>query len=83
MRKYIAKRIAVSVPIILGVILITFVLMNYIPGNAVTAMMQNKINNETVARVEEEMHLNDPILVRFGLYIKDLLHGLKMHSLIR
>lgn len=75
MRKYIAKRIAVSVPIILGVILITFVLMNYIPGNAVTAMMQNKINNETVARVEEEMHLNDPILVRFGLYIKDLLHG--------
>ena len=49
--------------------------MNYIPGNAVTAMMQNKINNETVARVEEEMHLNDPILVRFGLYIKDLLHG--------
>ena len=75
MRKYIAKRIAVSVPIMLGVILITFVLMNYIPGNAVTAMMQNKINNETVARVEEEMHLNDPILVRFGLYIKDLLHG--------
>ena len=52
MRKYIAKRIAVSVPIILGVILITFVLMNYIPGNAVTAMMQNKINNETVARVD-------------------------------
>ena len=33
MRKYIAKRIAVSVPIILGVILITFVLMNYIPGD--------------------------------------------------
>ena len=75
MRKYIAKRIAVSVPIILGVILITFVLMNYIPGNAVTAMMQNKINNETVARVEEDMHWYDPFLVRFGLYIKDLLHG--------
>lgn len=75
MRKYIAKRIAVSIPIILGVILITFILMNLIPGNAVTAMMQNKINNETVARVEAEMHLDDPIPVRFGLYLNDLLHG--------
>lgn len=75
MRKYIIKRIIVSIPIILGVILITFILMNLIPGNAVTAMMQNKINNETVARVEAEMHLNDPIPVRFALYVKDLLHG--------
>lgn len=82
MRKYIAKRILISIPIILGVILITFILMNLIPGNAVTAMMQNKINNETVARVEEEMHLNDPILVRFGLYISDLLHGNLGTSLI-
>lgn len=75
MQKYIAKRIAASIPILLGVILITFILMNFIPGNAVTAMMQNKINDETVARVEEEMHLNDPILVRFGLYLKDLCRG--------
>lgn len=75
MGKYIIKRIFVSIPIILGVILITFVLMNLIPGNAVTAMMQNKINNATVARVEKQMHLNDPILVRFGLYMKDLFHG--------
>lgn len=75
MRKYIIKRIIVSIPIILGVILITFILMNLIPGNAVTAMMQNKINNETVARVEAEMRLNDPIPVRFALYVKDLLHG--------
>lgn len=75
MGKYIIKRIFVTIPIILGVILITFVLMNLIPGNAVTAMMQNKINNATVARVEKQMHLNDPILVRFGLYMKDLFHG--------
>lgn len=75
MRKYIVKRIAISIPIILGVILITFILMNLIPGNAVTAMMQNKINNETVARVEAEMHLNDPLLVRFGLYLLDLIRG--------
>ncbi|SHJ58509.1 peptide/nickel transport system permease protein [Hathewaya proteolytica DSM 3090] len=75
MQKYIAKRILVSIPIILGVILITFILMNLIPGNAVTAMMQNKINNKTVARVEAQMHLNDPIPVRFGRYVKDLMHG--------
>lgn len=75
MQKYIAKRVAASIPILLGVILITFILMNFIPGNAVTAMMQNKINDETVARVEEEMHLNDPVLVRFGRYLKDLCHG--------
>ena len=47
MQKYIAKRVAASIPILLGVILITFILMNFIPGNAVTAMMQNKINDET------------------------------------
>lgn len=82
MRKYIVKRILVSIPIILGVILITFILMNLIPGNAVTAMMQNKINNATVARVEEEMHLNDPVMIRFGRYILDLLQGNLGTSLI-
>ena len=45
MRKYIAKRIAVSVPIILGVILITVGFMNYIPGKAVTAWLENNIYN--------------------------------------
>lgn len=82
MRKYIIKRILISIPIIFGVVLITFILMNIIPGSAVTALMQNKINNEVVARVEEQMHLNEPVHVRFFLYINDLLHGDMGQSLI-
>ena len=75
MLKYITKRILLTVPILLGIILLTFVLMNLIPGNPIAVLLDEKINPEVVERLTKELHLNDPAHIKFFKYIKGLLRG--------
>lgn len=75
MLKYITKRILVSIPLIVTVILIVFLMLQVLPGNPVSVMMGEKASPEVIERVTEEMGLNDPTLVRFGRYMADALHG--------
>ncbi|MGJ0845454.1 ABC transporter permease [Tissierella praeacuta] len=75
MTKYIIKRIVVTIPIIIGVIFLTFVLMNLIPGNPVSVLLNERISPEIVQRVSEQLHLNDPIHIRFFKYLEGLIQG--------
>ncbi|WP_234122717.1 ABC transporter permease [Clostridium hydrogenum] len=75
MKKYILKKVLVSIPIILGMSLITFLLLNVVPGDPVTLMMREHISPDVVARVRSQMHLNDPVYIRFFRFIADALQG--------
>ncbi len=75
MGKYIAKRILLSIPVLLGVILIIFIMLNVIPGDPVTIMMNEHIKPDIIANMRASMHLDDPIYVRFLRYVGDALHG--------
>lgn len=72
---YIAKRLLVSVPVILGISLITFLLLNVIPGDPIALMMKEHISPDVVERVRAQMHLDDPAYLRFFRFIWDALHG--------
>ncbi len=72
---YIIRRVLGTIPIILGISLLLFFMLNIVPGNPVELMMGEHVNYETIERISERMNLNDPIIVRFGKYIIDLLHG--------
>ena len=75
MAKYVVKRILVSIPVLLGVVLIIFLMLNVVPGDPVTLMMGEHIKPELIEMFRERMHLDDPVLVRFVAYVKDALHG--------
>lgn len=75
MTKYIIKRICITIPILIGVIFLTFVLMNLIPGNPVDVLLNERIDPEIVERVSEQLHLNDPVHIKFFKYLKDLIRG--------
>lgn len=75
MGKYIAKRILLSIPVLLGVILIIFIMLNVIPGDPVTIMMNEHIKPDIIENMRKSMHLDDPIYVRFFRYVGDALHG--------
>ncbi len=75
MSRYVIKRILISVPVILGVILIIFLMLNVVPGDPVTLMMREHIKPELIEMFRERMRLNDPVLVRFFTYIKNALQG--------
>ena len=75
MAKYITKRVLISIPVLIGVVFIVFIMMNVVPGDPVTLMLGEHIKLDVVERVTEQMHLNDPVLLRFVKYIWDALHG--------
>ncbi|HJL74399.1 MAG TPA: ABC transporter permease [Candidatus Marinimicrobia bacterium] len=60
---------------ILGVIIITFVLMYIVPGDPVVSMVGERYNEETVQRLRQEMHLDDPLSLQFLRYVGNVFQG--------
>lgn len=75
MIKYIIKRLLICIPILLCVVFIIFWMLNVLPGNPIEQMMGEKLKPAVVERLTEKMGLNDPWLVRFGRYVRDIAHG--------
>lgn len=69
------KRLAGTVPVLLGVVLLIFIMLRIIPGNAAVVLMGEHIDPETVARLTANMGLDDPLFVQFFRYIANALRG--------
>lgn len=75
MVKYIAKRVLMMIPVLLGVILLVFFIMNLASGNAVLLILGENATEEAVAVKTRELGLDQPILVRYAAYVADLVQG--------
>lgn len=75
MGAHIAKRILISIPVTLGIALITFILLNVIPGDPIALMMKEHISPDVVERVRAQMHLDDPAYVRFFRFLWGAVQG--------
>jgi len=72
MRSYLIKRLLLFFPILLGVATVTFFLMYVLPGDPVLSMVGERYDEETIERLREEMHLNDPLPVQYVKYLGGL-----------
>jgi peptide/nickel transport system permease protein len=73
--KKIINRILVSIPVLVGVILLIFLMLSVVPGNPVAIMLSEHVKADVIERMTEYYGLNDPVLVQFGRYLLNLLHG--------
>lgn len=69
---YILKRILLFIPTLLGITLITFVLMQYMPGDPVTALVGERASPETIARIRTELGLDKSLTYQYFMYLKRL-----------
>lgn len=75
MFRYITKRVITLIPILLVVAFLVFLLMS-MTGDPARTKAGEFATEEQVEAMREQMGLNDPIVVRFGRWIRDvLLHG--------
>ena len=72
MSKYILKRILFLIPIMLGVSFIVFGLLYITPGDPARNILGPAASEEAVADLRDEMGLDDPFLVQYGRYLKDI-----------
>ena len=75
MLKYILKRLLMMIPVTLGVVFIVFFIMALTPGDPAAVILGDQASAEALEQLREELGLNDPLLVRFGHYVWDMLHG--------
>lgn len=75
MIRYVALRLALLVPTLLGVLLITFALLAVARGDPVAAILGERADSADIARVRAELHLDDPLYLRFSHYVADVATG--------
>ena len=75
MAKYIVKRILFTLPVLLGIILLIFFMLNVVPGDPVTVMMREHLKEDVIENLRQSMHLDDPFFVRYFHYVWDALRG--------
>ncbi|MBF4693263.1 ABC transporter permease [Fusibacter ferrireducens] len=73
--KYIIKRLLGTIPIVIGVSLLLYIMLNIVPGDPVALMMGEHVNADTIERVRARMNLDDPLLVRFSKYVLGAFKG--------
>jgi len=67
---YILKRVFLFIPTLLGITLITFMLMQSLPGDPVLAMVGERSTPETIARIRAELGQNRPLPLQYLGYLK-------------
>ncbi|HET8649001.1 MAG TPA: ABC transporter permease, partial [Gemmatimonadales bacterium] len=75
MIRFLSVRLALLVPTMLGVLIITFLLLYVAPGDPVQAMVGDRADPATVARLRAQLHLDDPLPLQFTRYVGGVLHG--------
>ena len=72
MLKYIVKRIGMALATLLVIIFVLFVLVRIMPGNPFPS---ERMSATQIANKRAEMGLDDPILLQFVRYMKNVLRG--------
>lgn len=69
------KRLLLSIPNVIGVIVITFLLTRALPGDPAAFFAGPAGSTEAVEQIREKLGLNQSMPVQFWIYLKDLARG--------
>ena len=72
MLTYILRKSVMVIPILIGLATITFLLFVLVPGDPVRMSMGQRVDQEVVEDIRDELGLNDPIIVQYGRFIGNM-----------
>lgn len=72
MGKYVLKRLLMLIPVILGVVLIVFTILRMSPNDPIRTILGDMASQAEVDAMREEVGLNDPFVVQFFNYVKNI-----------
>lgn len=75
MAAYILKRLFAAIPVLFGLTVIVFLIMQLIPGDPATAILGSYATPENVARINSELGLDKPMLQQYLIWIGNIGHG--------
>lgn len=75
MAQFIFRRFALLLPVLIGILVVTFLLVRWIPGDPCKAMLGERATLEKCDAFRERFGLNDSIPVQFVRYIGNIAQG--------
>jgi peptide/nickel transport system permease protein len=75
MAAFVLKRLLNSIPVLLGVTFISFLLIYAAPGDPVRILAPQAVSEQDIQRVRESYHLDEPFIVQYGRFLLGLVQG--------
>ncbi len=75
MFRFLVRRIVLLIPVLIGILFVTFAMTRMIPGDACAVMLGEKYTPEKCAQFRQQYGLNDNLAVQFGRYLVTLGQG--------
>ena len=73
--RYVAQRVVVLVPTLFFVSVLIFSLQQLLPGDAALALAGEEHDPAAVAAIRQKYHLDQPVVVQYGLWMGRVLRG--------
>lgn len=75
MTSFLVRRLVMSIPVLVGILAVTFALARLIPGDPCRAVLGERATDEICEAFFERNGLNEPLLTQFGIYAGQVLRG--------
>lgn len=73
--RFIARRLLLTVPVLLGVATLVFSLIHLVPGDPVEAMLGESASRQDVANLRQQLGLDRPLYVQYGAFLRGAVIG--------
>jgi peptide/nickel transport system permease protein len=73
MFQHVMRRLLLAIPVIIGIMIVTFVIARLIPGDPCRSALGERATEAACAAFAERMGLDEPVHVQLGIYLNDIL----------
>ncbi|HEU5423743.1 MAG TPA: ABC transporter permease, partial [Nitrolancea sp.] len=75
MLRYVIRRLMVTIPVLIGVSIIVFVMMRMVPGDPARQALGPEATGDEVARLHHEWGLDRPLPIQYVYWANRVIHG--------
>ena len=75
MLRYLIRRLLLTLPVLLGVATLVFLLIHLVPGDPARSMLGDAASEEEIDRLRDALRLNEPLLVQYKSFLTGLVRG--------
>jgi peptide/nickel transport system permease protein len=75
MLRFLLQRLMATIPVLLVVAIVVFLILRLTPGDPAAVIAGNSATNEDIARIREQLGLNQSLFTQFFIWIGNVLQG--------
>jgi peptide/nickel transport system permease protein len=75
MFRFLVRRILLLIPVLLGLLILTFVLIRILPSDPAAAIAGQNTTPEQIEAIKQQYGFDKPIITQFGIYLNQVAHG--------